>query len=71
MSRYHLARAFAKAFGVAPHRYQIHVRIEKAHKLLAAGMCPASVAGGLARQGFVNAWERADGVPKWPSTALL
>lgn len=105
LSRYHLVRAFAKAFGVAPHRYQIHVRIQQAQKLLAAGMSTASVAAetGFAdqshfshhfiqvsgvtpgqyargrasaqaaprRRALVNAWERADGAPRWPSTALL
>ena len=44
MSRYHLVRAFAQAFGLAPHRYQIHVRIEKARALLACGMRAAQVA---------------------------
>ena len=51
LSRYHLVRAFAKAFGIAPHGYLIHVRIEKARKLLAAGMPAASVA---AETGFAD-----------------
>lgn len=44
LSRYHLVRAFAKAFGLAPHGYQIHVRVQRARERLAAGMSAASVA---------------------------
>jgi AraC-like DNA-binding protein len=44
LSRFHLVRAFAKAFGVPPHAYQLHVRVEKAQELLDAGMLPSRVA---------------------------
>jgi AraC-like DNA-binding protein len=44
-SRHHLVRAFAKAFGLPPHAYQMRVRIEKAQRLLADGMAAANVAG--------------------------
>jgi AraC-like DNA-binding protein len=44
MSRFEFARRFKQTFGVAPHAYQIHVRIEKARELLGRGASPASVA---------------------------
>ncbi len=34
MSKFHFARAFKHAFGVAPHRYLVNLRAEKARKLL-------------------------------------
>jgi AraC family transcriptional regulator len=34
MSKFHFARAFKLAFGVAPHRYLVNLRTEKARKLL-------------------------------------
>jgi AraC-like DNA-binding protein len=43
-SRSHLVRSFKQAFGLAPHAYHIHVRIEKARALLARGVPLASVA---------------------------
>jgi AraC-like DNA-binding protein len=51
LSRYHLVREFAKAFGVPPHGYQLHVRVERAQRLLDAGMSAASVA---AQTGFAD-----------------
>ena len=43
LSRFHLVRTFAKQVGMAPHTYQIHVRIETARALLKAGVPPISV----------------------------
>lgn len=50
-SRYQFVRNFKKAYGLAPHAYQIHVRIEKARALLARGASPANVA---AETGFAD-----------------
>jgi AraC-like DNA-binding protein len=51
LSRFHLVRAFGTFFGLAPHAFQIHVRVEKAQRLLDAGLSPASVA---AETGFAD-----------------
>jgi AraC-like DNA-binding protein len=37
LSRAHLVRAFARAYGLPPHRYQTALRIDRAKRLLAAG----------------------------------
>jgi AraC family transcriptional regulator len=34
MSKYHFAKSFKQAMGIAPHRYLVRLRIEKARKLL-------------------------------------
>jgi AraC family transcriptional regulator len=34
MSKYHFAKSFRRAIGIAPHQYLVRVRIEKARKLL-------------------------------------
>lgn len=47
LSRFHLAHAFAAQFGLPPHAYQIHLRIQKARSLLAASNRPASVSAEL------------------------
>ncbi|MGH9173664.1 MAG: helix-turn-helix domain-containing protein [Vicinamibacterales bacterium] len=51
LSRFHLVRAFATAFGVPPHAYQIRVQITRARTLLGAGVPPAEVA---AETGFCD-----------------
>jgi len=51
LSRFHLVRAFTKAFGVPPHAYQIRVQIQSARALLGAGTPPAEVA---AETGFAD-----------------
>lgn len=44
LSRFHLLRTFARHVGTPPHAYQIRVRIERATRLLRAGMAPGNVA---------------------------
>lgn len=51
LSRYHLVRAFAKEFSLAPHAYQINVQVQKARAYLAEGRSPADVA---AEVGFTD-----------------
>jgi AraC-like DNA-binding protein len=51
LSRYHVVRAFAKEFGLPPHAYRVHVQVEKARFLLAAGWPAAAVA---AETGFAD-----------------
>lgn len=50
-SRFRLVHSFKKAFGLAPHAYQIRVRIQKACALLSLGEPIASVA---AETGFAD-----------------
>lgn len=46
-SRYYLVKAFAKEYGLPPHQYQIHVRIERSLPLLRQGMTLTNVAQAL------------------------
>ena len=43
LSPYHLVRSFTRRFGLPPHAYQIHVRVERARAPLAAGVPLAEV----------------------------
>jgi AraC-like DNA-binding protein len=45
LSRAHLARQFAIAFGTPPHRYLSELRIERAKRALAAGRSVTEVCG--------------------------
>jgi AraC-like DNA-binding protein len=47
LSPYHLVRSFTRRFGLPPHAYQIHVRIERARVRLAAGAPLAEVASSV------------------------
>jgi AraC-like DNA-binding protein len=51
LSKYHLARSFQAAFGVAPHGYQILARVNAARALLDAG---APIAEASLRVGFAD-----------------
>jgi AraC-like DNA-binding protein len=47
LSPYHLVRSFTRRFGLPPHAYQIHVRVERARALLTTGMPPVQVASSV------------------------
>jgi AraC-like DNA-binding protein len=47
LSSYHLVRSFTRRFGLPPHAYQIHVRVERARAPLAAGAPLAAVASSV------------------------
>ena len=47
LSRFHLVRSFTREFGLPPHAYQIHMRIERARELLRAGMPSVQVASSV------------------------
>jgi AraC-like DNA-binding protein len=51
LNRFQVLRAFKRQFGLAPHRYQLRVRLGLAQKALRAGGLPADVAADL---GFVD-----------------
>jgi AraC-like DNA-binding protein len=44
LSPYHLVRSFTRRFGLPPHAYQIHIRVERTRAPLAAGAPLAEVA---------------------------
>lgn len=44
LSRFRLVHAFTREVGIAPHAYQIHVRVEHARTLLRRGIPPVEVA---------------------------
>ncbi len=63
--RFHLARAFRAAYGVAPHAWLVQMRLLRARQLLANGAAPAAVAAscGFADQSHLGRWfRRAYGV---------
>ena len=65
LSRYYLARTFTKQVGVAPHTFQINVRIARARMLLRAGVSPVCVSNelGFADQShFTRHFKRCWGV---------
>jgi AraC-like DNA-binding protein len=47
LSRFHLLRTFARYVGLPPHAYQIHLRVERALRLLRTGMPPSLVASAV------------------------
>jgi AraC-like DNA-binding protein len=47
MSRFHLCRAFARAYGLPPHAYQLQLRLAEAKRQLSAGQPPAQVAAAI------------------------
>lgn len=56
MSRFHLLRAFSRRYGMPPHAFQLHVRVERATALLRQGWLPVDVAAavGFADQSHLN-----------------
>lgn len=56
VSRFHLVRAFARRYGMAPHAFQIHVRVARAGALLRDGFLPVEAATivGFADQSHLN-----------------
>jgi AraC-like DNA-binding protein len=54
MTRYHLLRSFARAYGLPPHAYQTQVRILEARRQLRAGVPPADVNVGFADQSHLS-----------------
>ena len=58
--RFRLTRAFKRRYGIAPHAYQIQLRLVKARQLLAQGRAPIEVAHqlGFADQSHLGRWFR-------------
>jgi len=56
LSRFRLVHAFTQVVGIAPHAYQIHVRVDRARAMLRSGMPPVQVATsvGFADQSHFN-----------------
>ena len=65
LSRFELVRRFSEQNGVAPHAFQVNLRVEEARRMLAAGVAPAAVAAecGFADQPHLTrVFKRAVGV---------
>lgn len=54
LSRYHLVRAFTRAFGLPPHAYQLQLRVAEARRQLAAGTSPSAVEAGFFDQAHLT-----------------
>jgi AraC-like DNA-binding protein len=73
LSRYHLIRAFTRAYGLPPHAYANQLRLIAAKQMLAAGQSPAAAAAsaGFYDQSHLNrAFKRAYGVTPGAWAAL-
>ena len=65
LSRFRLAHAFTRTFGLSPHAYQIQIRIERARQLLRQGILGAQVAAALGfadQSHFIRHFRRIMGV---------
>jgi AraC family transcriptional regulator len=66
LSRYHFAHAFRQTFGVAPHRYHLARRMERATKLLVHSTLPVTQialrVGFRETSSFTRAYRRYAGV---------
>jgi AraC family transcriptional regulator len=67
LSPYHFSRAFKQTFGMPPHRFHTHRRIERAKSLLAANVAASVTSVGLAvgfseTSSFSAAFRKATGV---------
>jgi AraC-like DNA-binding protein len=65
LSAYHLLRAFRAAYGLTPHAYAEHRRLQEARTLLRQGMRPADAAlevGFVDQSHFTNRFKRVTGV---------
>ena len=58
VSRFHLVHAFTREIGLSPHAYQVHIRVERARRLLQRGMSAAGAAAsvGFADQSHLTRW---------------
>ena len=56
LSPFHLARLFAGAYGLPPHKYLEGLRVDRARALLAAGrpLAEVALAAGFASQSHLN-----------------
>lgn len=54
MSRYHLAHAFTRAYGLPPHAYQIRLRIAAALTQLQHGVPPVRIDAGFSDQAHLT-----------------
>jgi AraC-like DNA-binding protein len=65
LSRFHLLKAFTHQFGLPPHKYQIHLRIERSLPLLRQGMTLANVASEMGftdQSHYIRHFKRIKGV---------
>jgi AraC-like DNA-binding protein len=74
VSKFHFLRQFRRQVGMAPHAYQIAVRIARARELLALGHSGAVVAdrvGFYDQSAFTRAFKRAAGITPGAYAALV
>jgi AraC-like DNA-binding protein len=74
VSKYHLLRQFRRHIGLAPHAYQVAVRIARARELLGLGLSGAEIAervGFYDQSAFTRAFKRASGITPGAYGALV
>jgi AraC family transcriptional regulator len=66
-SRFHFTRTFARSVGMTPHRYVVHLRLQRALELMREGrhgLAEIAAATGFADQSHLSRWvRRVHGVP--------
>jgi AraC-like DNA-binding protein len=65
VSKYHLLRQFRRQVGIAPHAYQVAVRVARSRELLARGLSAVEVAGRVGfydQSAYTRAFRRAAGI---------
>jgi AraC-like DNA-binding protein len=65
VSKYHLLREFRRQVGIAPHAYQVAVRVARSRELLALGLSAVDVArrvGFYDQSAYTRAFKRAAGI---------
>jgi len=66
-SRYHFSRVFSRSVGISPHRYVVHLRLQRALELIRDGrssLAEIAAQTGFADQSHLSRWvRRVHGVP--------
>jgi AraC family transcriptional regulator len=72
-SLFHFSRVFTRSVGITPHRYVVHLRLQRAIELVREGQSSLAVVAartGFADQSHLSRWIRRVSFPKIPSVRI-